>query len=191
MIEVLGHRFAARVIGVEGPSGAGKSTLLKILAGVQRADRGQVRVGGEIWQDDRVFVPPWRRSVAWVPQDALLFPHLSVRRNLAYGGAGNIDEIARELEIEALLDRYPRHLSGGEKQRVALGRALAAPAGLLLLDEPFSALDPALRDRIRDRVRARSRDRKVVLVSHSPLDGENWVEERVTAPLRPDRACAR
>ena len=172
-------------LAIVGPSGAGKSTLLRILAGVERRGRGTVEVDGAIWQDPErgIVVPAWRRRVGWVPQDVLLFPHLSVRENLGYAGASasEIQEIAGLLQVDGLLDRRPRRLSGGERQRVALGRALLADPALFLLDEPFSALDRPLRAQVSAIVKeaARARGIPLVLVSHDEEDaaalaGERW-----------------
>lgn len=175
---------SAQAVGVVGPSGAGKSTLLRVLAGLERRAQGTVRALGEVWQDSGRFVPPWQRGAGWVPQDAVLFPHLSVRENLAYAGAvpaAAAEEMAGWLGLTPLLDRAPRHLSGGERQRVALGRALLARPRLLLLDEPFSALDRPLRARLARELAARCRGRAlpVVLVTHDEADlvafgAERW-----------------
>ena len=169
---------------VVGPSGSGKSTILRVLAGVEPRASGFVRVGGETWQDSEtgVFMPPWERRVGWVPQDALLFPHLSVRENLGYSGASGdeVDEMAGKLFVTDLLERRPRRLSGGEQQRVALGRALLSRPRLLLLDEPFTALDRPLRELVAGRVGAFCRESGVplVLVSHDERDAETLAEEQ-------------
>lgn len=180
-------RFETRnhALAIVGPSGAGKSTLLRILAGVERRARGTVEVDGVTWQDPTrgIVVPAWERRVGWVPQDVLLFPHLSVRENLGYAGAAasEIQEIAGLLQVDGLLDRRPRRLSGGERQRVALGRALLSDPALFLLDEPFSALDRPLRTQVSATVKeaARARGIPLVLVSHDEEDaavlaGERW-----------------
>jgi molybdate transport system ATP-binding protein len=136
----------APVLGVVGPSGGGKTTLLRILAGLVPGARGTLRVFGEDWQSPTPR-PPWLRRVGWVPQEGALFPHLSVRENLAYAGPNPLfEEAVAMLGLGALLDRAPRHLSGGERQRVALGRALLSRPRLLLLDEPFAALDRPRRE---------------------------------------------
>jgi molybdate transport system ATP-binding protein len=134
----LDARFAcdSMALGLVGPSGSGKSTLLDAIAGIERGAR--VVLDGE----DCSRVPLARRRVGYVTQDALLFPHLTVRQNLSYSPrAGPIDDVARALRIDGLLDRMPRHLSGGERRRAALARAIASRPRLLLLDEPFSGLD--------------------------------------------------
>lgn len=153
-----------------GPSGSGKTTALRCVAGLEPQARGHVRVIGETWQDDAagIRLPTWRRSLGYVFQEASLFEHLDVGRNLAYGlqrsrlpaGRQALDEAIELLGIAPLLHRRTDQLSGGERQRVAIARALATQPRLLLLDEPLSALDMARRqdimpwlERLRDEVR--------------------------------------
>ena len=175
---------ASTRIAVVGPSGSGKSTILRILAGVERRAHGTVLVKDHYWQDSSngIWVPSWDRRVGWVPQETLLFPHLTVRENLSYGGAlpDWVSETAALLQIKNLLDRRPRRLSGGERQRVALGRALLSKPRLLLLDEPFSALDRPLRGDLSQLVSDWALDRSVpiVLVSHDEEDAKWLAEER-------------
>ena len=175
---------ASTRIAVVGPSGSGKSTILRILAGVERRAHGTVLVKEHYWQDSSngTWVPSWDRRVGWVPQETLLFPHLTVRENLSYGGAlpDWVSETATLLQIEDLLDRRSRRLSGGERQRVALGRALLSKPRILLLDEPFSALDRPLRGELSELVSDWALDRSVpiVLVSHDEEDAKWLAEER-------------
>ena len=145
--------FDDTVTGVFGASGAGKTTFLEIIAGLHRPSEGKIQVGDATLVDcaTGIFVPPERRGVGYVPQDLALFPHLTVRENLAFGlkRGGKIREsLLATLGLEDLLDRHPEKLSGGEKQRVAVGRALAGDPRLLLLDEPLSSLDTFLKRRL-------------------------------------------
>lgn len=139
------------MIAIIGPSGAGKTTLLRAVAGLESAARGRVEVTDEIWQDDaqKIFVPAHRRSTGYVFQEPSLFPHLSVQENLEYGlrrisAADQKVSLSKAVEllgIAPLLTRSPTTLSGGEKQRVSIARAMAVSPKLLLMDEPLAALD--------------------------------------------------
>jgi molybdate transport system ATP-binding protein len=129
-------RCEAQALAVVGPSGSGKSTLLEAIAGIESADRMML--------DDRdlTHVPLHERRIGYVTQDALLFPHLSVRDNLLYSPrAIDSEEVLEAFGLTKLIDRMPQHLSGGERRRVALARALLSRPSLLLLDEPFAGLD--------------------------------------------------
>ena len=138
---------------VLGPSGSGKTTLLRVLAGFERADDGSVTLGETVVEDNRTHLPPESRRVGYVPQDGALFPHLSAAGNVGFGlskkerRSGRVEELLRLVGLAGEGRRYPHQLSGGMQQRVALARALAAKPSLLLLDEPFSSLDAALRAR--------------------------------------------
>jgi iron(III) transport system ATP-binding protein len=148
------------MVALLGPSGCGKTTLLRVIAGLERPDAGDVRVGGRLLASDDQFVPPERRRIGMVFQDWALFPHLSVEKNVAYGlpklGAParreRVADALRLVGLQALATRSPGTLSGGQQQRVALARALAPQPSVLLLDEPFSNLDTALRVQVRTEV---------------------------------------
>jgi iron(III) transport system ATP-binding protein len=164
------------LMAVLGPSGCGKTTLLRTIAGFERPDAGSVVVGDEVVAGSGRFVPPERRRIGMVFQDYALFPHLTVRANVAFGlAARRRDErdpvTLRTLELVGLqhkADRYPHELSGGERQRVALARAMAPGPALVLLDEPFSSLDASLRAGLRREVELILRDAEAtaLLVTH-------------------------
>lgn len=172
------------VLAVLGPNGAGKSTLLQMIAGLLRPDEGRIELGNTVVTDTStgVFVPAHARGVAMLSQQALLFPHMSAAANVAYAPRckGQSRRAARAvarrwLEVvgaEALADRRPAQLSGGQAQRVAVARALAAEPQVLLLDEPLSALDvaaaPAVRRLLRDILREERRT--ALIVTHDLLD---------------------
>nr|WP_320132123.1 molybdenum ABC transporter ATP-binding protein [uncultured Holophaga sp.] len=159
-----------------GHSGSGKTTLLRCIAGLERTP-GFLSVNGDIWQEERRFVPVHRRPLGYVFQEASLFPHLSVRANLTYGRKRSSQELRVSLEkavellgIGHLMDRRPDRLSGGERQRVAIARALAVSPRLLLMDEPLAALDLARKQEILpylERLHSEL-DIPVLYVSHSP-----------------------
>jgi molybdate transport system ATP-binding protein len=166
----LKHRFADFNLDVNlelpgkgvsvlfGHSGSGKTTLLRSVAGLENATQARICIHGDLWQDTAqgLFVPTWQRSIGYVFQEASLFPHLNVRKNLAFGmkraqrrvDPDEIVKVADKLGITPLLERSPERLSGGERQRVAIARALLTHPRLLLMDEPLSALDTARKQEI-------------------------------------------
>jgi iron(III) transport system ATP-binding protein len=162
------------LVAVLGPSGCGKTTLLRAIAGHLPLRSGVISVGERMLSTAGHRVRPEKRGVGWVPQEASLFPHLSVRENIAYGlrsGAAQrdrVDELTQLVGLTGLLDRAPHQLSGGQGQRVALARALAPRPDLLLLDEPFAALDRKLRAALRVDVARLLRDQHTtaLLVTH-------------------------
>jgi iron(III) transport system ATP-binding protein len=178
---------------VLGHSGCGKTTLLRVIAGFERAERGRVSLGDRTLDDGRAHVPPEQRSIGYVPQEGALFPHLSVRANVAFGlprRERRGDAVTRLLEmvgIAPLARRLPHELSGGEQQRVALARALARRPQALLLDEPFSSLDASLRGHVREEVHALLREQGVttVLVTHDQEEALSLAD--VVAVLRDGR----
>ncbi|WP_407840504.1 ABC transporter ATP-binding protein [Streptomyces sp. DSM 116496] len=161
---------------VLGPSGCGKTTMLRIIAGFLRADAGTVTLGGRTLGGPGVHLPPERRRIGIVPQEGALFPHLSVARNVAFGltaldrgqRARCVEEMLELVGLAGYGDRMPHELSGGQQQRIALARALAPQPQLVLLDEPFNALDSALRAGVRADVRAalQATGATAVLVTH-------------------------
>lgn len=146
------------VLALVGESGSGKTTLLRMIAGLETPTHGEIEIAGRLVHGRGVSTPPERRGVGLVFQDYALFPHLTVERNVAYGINGGSRKARRErarevlelVGLEELRERYPHELSGGQQQRVALARALAPEPTIVLLDEPFSNLDAALKSRLRD-----------------------------------------
>lgn len=172
---VLTHHVTA----LFGPSGAGKSTLLNVVAGIARPDSGRIAIDGVALFDtqQKINMPMHQRHIGLVFQDHRLFPHLSVEKNLRYGAhrldattqQKSLDEIVSLLELNALLKQKPYQLSGGEKQRVALGRALMSQPRLLMLDEPLASLDKRLKSQILPYLKrvAEEVDIPMIYVSHS------------------------
>src|SRR5690606_9103322 len=165
-----------------GPSGCGKTSVLRSVAGLNRIP-GRIAVGGQVWQDASRFVPIHKRALGYVFQEASLFPHLSVRQNLAYGERRvrdaekhiRFDEVVDLLGISHLVERSPENLSGGERQRVSIGRALLSQPRVLLMDEPLSALDRMAKDEVLPYFEALHANLKIpiLLVTHdmSELEG--------------------
>ncbi len=143
-----------RTVALVGPSGAGKTSVLRAIAGLVRPTAGRVTLGEEVWLDVErgVSRAPEDRRVGLVFQEYALFPHLTVRKNIAYAGRERVDEYLERFRISHLADARPDELSGGERQRVALARALARDPDVLLLDEPFSALDAHTKSAVRAEV---------------------------------------
>lgn len=177
---------------IVGPSGSGKTTLLRVIAGFEVPDSGSVRVGGRTVADVTNFIPAHKRNIGYVPQDGALFPHLNVAGNITFGldrvllkntGASVADRLAELFELvsldPSLATRRPDELSGGQQQRVALARALATEPDLLLLDEPFSALDAGLRAATRKAV-AKTLLRAgvtTILVTHDQAEALSFADQ--------------
>ena len=172
-----------------GPSGVGKTSVLNMIAGVLRPDRGRIVVAGEVLFDSaaQIDVPPERRGAGYIFQDGRLFPHRRVRANLLYGarraaGVGvSFDDTVALLGIAPLLDRWPATLSGGEAQRVAIGRALLSGPRFLLMDEPLASLDRARREAILpviERVRYELR-LPILYVSHDAVEVDRLTRRRI------------
>ncbi|SDU74059.1 sulfate/molybdate ABC transporter ATP-binding protein [Gordonia westfalica] len=187
------HRFAGgRTTAVVGPNGAGKSTMLRVVAGLLRSDGpSRISLGDEVFRDRHTFVPPHRRGVALLSQEARLFPHLTVAENVAFAPSSQRlpraevgNRVSRWLaaaEVSELADRKPDELSGGQAQRVAIARAMAAEPRILLLDEPFRALDVDVASRLRALLRGLLADhgRTTIMVTHDPVDALGLAEDIV------------
>lgn len=183
----------ARIVALTGPSGAGKTTVLNAIAGLVTPRSGRIEIDARVLFDHerRIDLPTHRRRIGYVFQESRLFPHLDVRRNLIYGRHGRgaedrfgFDAVVELLGIGGLLSRHTRNLSGGEAQRVAIGRALLSQPAILLFDEPLSALDQARREelipylqRVRDEIRL-----PMLYVSHHPDEVRRLAE--AIHPLR-------
>ncbi len=146
------------LISIFGPSGSGKSTLLKMIAGLENADSGYIKIGGETWFDKEggIDLRPQKRKVGFVFQEFTLFPNMSVIENITFAQSEKNLKKAKELleltELTELMSSYPVTLSGGQKQRVAIARAIAREPEILLLDEPFSALDTTVKRKLHEEI---------------------------------------
>lgn len=191
---IISARFTADrgITALFGPSGVGKSSILNMIAGLLQPDNGRISVGGEVLFDALagIDLPPERRRLGYIFQDGRLFPHKRVRANLLYGHDlappeerwMSLEEAADFLGIAHLLDRWPRSLSGGEAQRVAIGRALLSAPRFLLMDEPLSSLDLPRRDEIMMVVERIARELKlpILYVSHDRQEIDRLADTVVT-----------
>jgi iron(III) transport system ATP-binding protein len=177
---------AGSFTAILGSSGSGKTTLLRIVAGFERPAEGEVAIGANVVDDAaRRFVPSERRRIGYVPQEGALFPHLSVGRNVAFGlprgpdRRTRVDELLELVGLSGYRRRYPHQLSGGQQQRVALARALAIGPEIVLLDEPFSSLDAAMRASVRADVHAvlRQAGTTSILVTHDQDEALSMADE--------------
>ena len=161
-------------IAILGPSGCGKSTLLRLIAGLEKPNKGQVIIDGMLVSSENEIVPPEKRNIGLVVQEKALFPHLSVYDNICFGIKKNqnkktiTSDLLQLLKIDLLKNKYPHEISGGEQQRVALARSLAPNPKLLMLDEPFSALDKDLKDILYEEISEvfTERGSTILLVTH-------------------------
>ena len=176
---------SGRLLALLGPSGCGKTTLLRLIAGLDRPHAGSIEVDGRVVESAATHVPPERREVGLVFQEYALFPHLSVEDNVAFGLSRGSDQAVRvaamlgQVGLDGLGTRMPHELSGGQQQRVALARALAPGPRLIMLDEPFSNLDPALRDGVRREVRRvlRAAEATAIIVTHDQEEALSLADE--------------
>ncbi len=175
------------VTAILGPSGSGKTTLLRVIAGLETPDQGSITVGDKVWVNtgNRKFLSSQKRKVGMVFQDYALFEHLTVAQNIGYGLPRRqrgqlVDKWINRLHLESLEGRYPHELSGGQKQRVALARALATEPDILLLDEPFSAVDVSLREKLRRQLQeiVKTLEQPVLIVTHD-LEEVHHLADRI------------
>ena len=167
-------------VTVVGPSGCGKSTLLRLIAGLEKPNLGQIFIDGTVVSTEKFIEPPEKRKIGLVVQEKALFPHLSVYDNIGFGIKKNIDkktitnDLLELLKIDSLKNKYPHEISGGEQQRVALARSLAPNPKLLMLDEPFSALDKDLKGVLYEEISQvfSERGSTILLVTHDSQEAE-------------------
>ncbi len=202
----LGADFesSARRLVLFGSSGSGKTLTLSAIAGLVRPDEGHISIGGDVLFDsaEKIFRPARTRHVGYLLQDYALFPHLSALDNVGFALSGPFGRLSKEakgqslallerFEVAHLADRLPEEMSGGQRQRVALARALAASPRILLLDEPFSALDPLLRIRMRREMRSvlDALGIPVAIITHDPDDVEAFADTLVVYSQGRTRQC--
>ncbi|WP_331774111.1 ABC transporter ATP-binding protein [Sulfurospirillum sp. 1612] len=160
-------------VALSGKSGSGKTTFLRILAGLEKS-QSLIDIGGHVWQNQKTFLPPQKREIGFVFQDFALFPNMSVKENLLF--VNNDEKLAEKLleitELSELQERFPAFLSGGQKQRVSLCRALMNRPKLLLLDEPLSALDVQMREKLQNEILMLHKEfhTTTIMVSHDPSE---------------------
>ena len=171
---------AGEIISILGPSGCGKTTLLRIIAGLEKHSEGTVKINDRVVSSQNFSLPPEQRNIGLVVQEKALFPHLTVEKNVTFGiqALKNKTEVALEFlqlfKVDRLKNKYPHEISGGEQQRVALARSMAPNPNLLLLDEPFSALDEKLKMELHKETKKIFKEKglTVVIVSHDKQEAQ-------------------
>ena len=174
-------------IGLVGASGCGKSTLLRLIAGLEPLETGSIILDAQVLSAPKLSVPPEKRHIGMVFQNYCLFPHVSVRNNIAYGirqrqhKKERVNEMLALIDMQAHADRYPYQLSGGQQQRVALARSLAPKPKIILMDEPFSNLDATLKQSVRQEVKAilQAENMTSIIVTHDLQDTEALCDDTV------------
>ena len=174
-------------VAILGPSGCGKSTLLRLIAGLEKPNLGQIFIDGTVVSTEKFIEPPEKRKIGLVVQEKALFPHLSVYDNIGFGIKKNIDkktitnDLLELLKIDSLKNKYPHEISGGEQQRVALARSLAPNPKLLMLDEPFSALDKDLKGVLYEEISQvfSERGSTILLVTHDSQEAEIMTKKQM------------
>jgi molybdate transport system ATP-binding protein len=182
LIEVCASFHMQRITQITGPSGAGKTTLLRIIAGLIKPEQGKITIDENVWLDTSAHInlEPQRRNVGFVFQDYALFPNMTVTEHLYYGSDDGpyIDRLIALGRLDAFRTHQPKHLSGGQQQRLAILRALATKPKLLLMDEPFSALDHVLKKEVMTDLKALFGELKItcLIVTHHPLEAAGFAE---------------
>lgn len=182
----IAHEFAgSSITKIYGPSGSGKTTFLKIIAGLIKPEQGKICVNGETWLDTSsgVHLPPQKRMPGFAFQDYALFPNMTVTEHLAYATKDQswIDRLLKLGKLDTMTDHKPIHLSGGQQQRLAILRALAIKPKLLLMDEPFSALDPDMKMELISELKSVFKElgSTVLIVSHNPQELQDLIDSEL------------
>ncbi len=171
------------ICSIFGESGSGKSTLLRLIAGLERPHTGNIKINEEIVSSSEMIVPPQKRGVGLVFQDYALFPHLTVKENIAFGIKDNknktVEYLLEKVKMEGFENKYPNELSGGQQQRIAIARTLANNPKLLLLDEPFSNLDDELKTDLRKEIKklVKQINTTLIFITHDILDAIDIADE--------------
>ena len=181
----------AERVSILGPSGSGKSTLLRLIAGLEKPYSGTIAIQGKIVSSVNQMVAPEKRNVGLVVQEKALFPHLTVQKNIGFGIRKNqdrskiISDLLSLFKIEHLSNKYPHEISGGEQQRAALARSMAPDPELLMLDEPFSALDKKLKEELYAELNQifKEREQTIVLVTHDLDEAKVLSEKQVNLEI--------
>ena len=179
---------SGEIISILGPSGCGKTTLLRIIAGLEKQTGGTIKINNNIISNKRYSMPPEKRNIGLVVQERALFPHLNVLKNVTFGiqDLKERNDIAlnylKLFKIDQLKNKYPHEISGGEQQRVALARAMAPNPNILLLDEPFNALDDKLKNELHNETKKifKDKDATVLIVSHDKEEAHFFSERFIT-----------
>lgn len=179
---------SGEIITILGPSGCGKTTLLRIIAGLEKQTGGTIKINNNIISNKRYSMPPEKRNIGLVVQERALFPHLNVLKNVTFGiqDLKERNDIAlnylKLFKIDQLKNKYPHEISGGEQQRVALARAMAPNPNILLLDEPFNALDDKLKNELHNETKKifKDKDATVLIVSHDKEEAHFFSDRLIT-----------
>ncbi len=188
-LDVSLHCKDGKILSLTGPSGAGKTTIIRCIAGLEQPDEGHISYNGTCWYDSKnnINLPTRHRDIGYVFQEHTLFPHLTIEKNVAFAcpDADRVMDLLQTFSIQRLRSRMPHQISGGERQRAALAQALASNPKVLLLDEPFSALDTVTRKKLREELKQIKKTLflPVILVTHD-LDEAAYLADRQLAITR-------